>query len=61
MQTIEVFCDFMSDFYVLGLELTAFFPGITAQSCETLGMAVSIRNSNMRGGGSPHSENRATL
>ena len=47
VQKIEVFCDFLSDFYVLGLELTALSPGITAQSCEMPGLAVYFWHSNM--------------
>lgn len=46
-QTIEILCEFLSDFYVLGLELTAFSPGITARSFKMLGPAVHTWHSDM--------------
>ncbi|EDR05749.1 uncharacterized protein LACBIDRAFT_329302 [Laccaria bicolor S238N-H82] len=38
-------CQFVSDFYVLGLELMAFSPEIVPRSYEMLGLAAHIRQS----------------
>ena len=42
-------CQFLSDFYVLGLGLMAYSPGIVPQSYEMLGLAAHIRQSSMLG------------
>jgi thymidylate synthase len=57
----ELPCEFLLDLYVLGFKLTAFVPGTTARSCETLGLVVFIQHPNMWGHGSPYSERRATM
>lgn len=46
-QPIEVLCEFPFVFYVLGLELTAFSPGITARSFEMHRLAVHTWHLNM--------------
>ena len=59
-QPIEVLCEFPSVFYVLGLELTAFPPGITAQSFEMQRLTVHTWHLNVAEWG-PHSKNQAIL
>ena len=42
-------CQFLSDFYVLGLGLMAYSPGIGPRNYEMLGLTAHIRQSSMLG------------
>ena len=48
-QKIKLLSEFLPDFYILSLKLTAFAPGIITQFCETLYIVVFIKRSNMWG------------